>query len=226
METVEAWIRIGYSFWWTDAVAYYTTDGTEPAGSFGTPSGTTSVVTASWVRNEPHTPDNIDWCMATLPGFAAGTTVKYKLSSWHNGGGAEVFANNYGCADGTCDDPGAPQAVFEYTVSGGGGDTLPWPGAGAGAADPNNGYPPVSFWKEEGVVGNNYMNVMIDQNGTVFDIYYPSAGCVQGMGTRWEGYYGGPDSFPNWIYSSGRTDLRGQMNLNQAMAGIRVDGLT
>ena len=217
----DIWICIGYSFYWTDVVIYYTTDGSEPQGSYGTPSGTTSVATASWVRNEPHSPDNIDWCKGQIPGASAGTTIKYKLGSWHSGGGMEVFANNYGCADGTCDDPGAPATTWQYTVAAGGG-TLPWPGAGAGAANPDQGYPPVSLWKEEGVVGNNYMNVMIDQNGTTYDIYYPSAGCVQGMGTKNEGYYDGVDTFPSWLSS----DQRGQMNLNQAMGGIRVDGLT
>ncbi|MBN2446306.1 MAG: hypothetical protein JXO22_06260 [Phycisphaerae bacterium] len=224
-ESVAVWVQIGYSFYWTDVVVYYTTDGSTPQGSFGTPSGTTSVATGGWSHNEPASPTNIDWCVATLPGFAAGTTVKYKISTWHSGGGNEVFANNAGCSDGTCDDPAAPQAVFEYT-GGGGGGTLPWPGKGAPYVDHEVGYPPVSFWKEEGVVGNNYINVMLDQNGTMFDVYYPSAGCVQGMGTRWEGYWGNVDSFPNWIYTGGYTDIRGQMNLNQAMGGLRVDGVT
>ncbi len=99
---------------------------------------------------------------------------------------------------------------------------MAWPGKGWPYADHDVGYPPVSFWKEEGVVGNNYMNVQLDQNGTVYDVYYPSAGCVQGMGTRNEGYYGGPDTFPPWL----TPELRGQMNLNQGMAGLRVDGIT
>jgi hypothetical protein len=69
-----------------------------------------------FVRNEPHSPANIDWWRVRLPA-ACGvlhTTVKYKIGVWHSGGGAEVFANNYGCADGTCDDPNAPAAVFQY----------------------------------------------------------------------------------------------------------------
>ncbi|MGD8450832.1 MAG: dockerin type I domain-containing protein [Phycisphaerae bacterium] len=218
---VDIWVRLGYSFYWTDTVVYYTTDGSTPQGAYGTPTGTTSVVWASWVRNEPHSPDNIDWCLAQIPGAPADTVVKYKVSSWHNGGGAEVFGNNYGCADGTCDNPAAPATVWMYTVAPGGG-TLPWPGAGAGSANPDQGYPPVSLWKEEGVVGNNYMNVMLDQNGTVYDIYYPSAGCANGMGTKNEGYSDGLDTFPGGL----PPECRGQMNLNQAMGGLRVDGLT
>ncbi len=99
---------------------------------------------------------------------------------------------------------------------------LPWPGAGAGQASPQAGYPPVSFWKEEGVVGNNFINSMIDQNGTYFDIYYPGAGGVQGVSTKAEGYVDGLDTFPPNLPA----DRRGQMHLNQMMMGIRVDNLT
>ncbi len=93
-----------------------------------------------------------------------------------------------------------------------------WPGAGAGQPNPGAGYPPVSFWKEEGVVGNNHINVMVDQNGTIYDVQYPGAGGVYGVGTRNEGYNGGFDTFPPF------TSGRGQMHVNQYMAGIRVVG--
>lgn len=97
-----------------------------------------------------------------------------------------------------------------------------WPGAGAGQGSPGAGYPPISFWKEEGVVGNNFINSMLDQNGTWFDIYYPGAGGVQGVGTKAEGYSNGLDTFPPLLPA----DRRGQMHLNQMMMGVRVDGLT
>lgn len=97
-----------------------------------------------------------------------------------------------------------------------------WPGAGAGQSNPGAGYPPVSFWKEEGVVGNNWINSMVDQNGTWFDVYYPGAGGVQGVSTKSEGYVNGLDTFPPLLPA----DRRGQMHLNQMMTGIRVDGLT
>jgi GH15 family glucan-1,4-alpha-glucosidase len=224
---IDVWVRIGYSFYYTDVALYYTIDGSTPAGSFGTPSGTTSVLRSgaaiSFIRNEPHSPNNIDWWKVTLPAncATAGATVKYQISAWHNGGGPEIFANNYGCADGTCDNPAAPATVFQYTVPGGGA-TLPWPGKGAPYADHAVGYPPVSLWKEEGVVGNNYMNVQLDQNGTIYDVYYPSAGCVNGMGTKNEGYVDGLDTFPAGL----PLGSRGQMNMNQAMGGLRVDGVT
>jgi len=219
---VDLWIRVGYSFYYTDVAVYFTTDGSEPQGSRGVPVGTTAVLTSGggqvvFVRNEPHSP-NIDWWRATVPASVQvhPRTVRYKIGIWHSGGGPEVFANNYGCADGVCDDPNAPAVVFEYVVA------LPWPGKGSPHPDHQVGYPPVYFWKEEAVTGNHYMNVQVDQNGTVYDIYYPSAGCVQGMGTRNEGYVDGLDTFPPGLPPG----FRGQMNVNQAMAGLRVDGVT
>lgn len=225
-EAVDLWIRIGFSFYYTNVAIYYTLDGSTPVGSFGVPSGTTSALTSAagqvaFVRNEPSGGGPIDWWKATLPGSLniPGRTVKYKVSAWHSGGGPEIFGNNYGCADGTCDDPGAPHTVFEYTITSSG---VPWPGKGSPYSDFYAGYPPVALWKEEGVVGNNYMNVQLDQNGTVYDIYYPSAGCVRGMGTKNEGYVDGPDTFPPGLPPG----HRGQMNVNQAMGGIRVNGVT
>ncbi len=221
-EAIDVWARIGYSFWYTDVAVYYTTDGSDPAGSRGTPSGTTAVLTSAagqvvFVRNEPHTP-NIDWWKAVLPAStrAHGTTVRYRIGAWHAGGGIEVFANNTGCGDGTCDDPAAPQAIFSYTVR------LAWPGRGYPHASPGEGFPGIHHWKEEAVVGNNYMNVMLDANGTIYDVYFPSAGCVQGVAARNEGYVDGPDTFPPGLPPG----FRGQMHVNQVQAGLRIDGTT
>ena len=89
-QAVDIWIRIGYSFFYNDVAIYYTTDGSEPAGAQGVPSGTATALTfgngnVAFVRNEPNSPDNIDWWKATLPAGVqvAGTTVKYKISAWH-----------------------------------------------------------------------------------------------------------------------------------------------
>jgi hypothetical protein len=214
-EMIDIWARVGYSFWWDNAAVYYTTDGTEPAGTRGT--ATNGATTAmSFVRNEPASPNSIDWLKATLPAQPFETTVKYKVGVWHSGGGIEVFANNTGCGDSVCDITPPLQIVFQYTV------LLPWPGRGYPNADPNAGFPGIHFWKEEGVVGNNYINMMIDRNGTVYDIYYPSAGCVQGVGTRNEGYVDGNDTFPPGL----PLGYRGQMHVKQAQAGLRIDGVT
>lgn len=222
-EAIDVWIEIGYSFYYDNVALYYTSDGTEPQGSYGVPqTGATQVLKSVsggviFVRNEPHSP-NIDWWRARIPDAAPlrqyGATVRYRISAWNSGGGLEVFANNTGCADGVCDSPSGAPLTFSYTVK------LAWPGRGVPNSSPNEGYPNTSFWKEEAVAGNNWMNVMLDQNGAIYDVYYPSAGCVQGMGTRNEGYADGLDTFPPF------TSGRGQMNMNIGTLGIRVDGST
>lgn len=220
-EPIDVWIRIGYSFFYDDVAIYYTTDGTSPGGAFGVPSGTSQVVTfsgggLSFVRNEATPGGTADWWRGTLPVDTReyAEEIRYVCSAWNSGGGLEVFANSDGCADDDCDT--LDTTIFSYT------NLLAWPGKGSPHADHAIGYPAVHFWKEEGVVGNNDINVMIDQNGSVYDIYYPSAGCVQGMGTKNEGYADGPDTFPPLLPA----DARGQMNVNQLMPGIRFNDRT
>lgn len=223
-EVIDLWVKIGYSFYYSDVAVYYTIDGSDPQGSKGIPgNGSTFALRSSmgqvnFVRNEPHSPNNIDWWKATLPVTTRtyNNTVKYKIGAWNASGGFEVFANNSGCADGTCDNPAAPAAVFSYTVK------LAWPGKGSPNPSPGAGYPNIHFWKEEAVVGNNWMNVQLDQNGSIYDIYYPSVGCVQGVATKNEGYVDGLDTFPPGLPLGNR----GQMHMNMGTAGIRVDGVT
>lgn len=211
-ESVVIWAKLGPSFSYDRVAVYYTIDGTSPTGSLGVGTGTTQVVgfpgTMQFVRNEPRSGGgNDDWWKVTLPVSTRtyGQTIKYKISAWTAGENIERFSTYPGTAG-------------EYSYI----NKLAWPGAGAGSGSPNAGYPGVNFWKEEGVTGNGFMNVMLDQNGTVFDLYYPGAGAVNGVGTRNEGYSGGNDTFPPGL----PLDHRGQMHVNQIMAGIRVDGLT
>ena len=211
-ETVDIYFKTGPSFTYDSVAIYYTTDGSTPTGSKGMPNGSTMVllsygpdIKVNFLYNEPGASGNDDWWHATMPYFTKEyqLRVRYKIGVWQSGGaGFEKFAG-----DG---------AVYEWT------NKLAWPGAGAGQTSPNEGYPPVSFWKEEGVVGNNYMNVMVDMNGTVYDVYYPSAGCVQGISTKNEGYVDGLDTFPAGL----PLGSRGQMHMNQGMAGLRIDGTT
>lgn len=222
-EPVTIWTKIGYSFFYNRVAIYYTTDGSTPSGAKGVPSGTTQVLLSSagqvnFVRNEGSPQGNMDWWRGTLPAGtrAYGTQIRYRIGAWDTGGGPEVFANNYGCADGVCDNPAGTPLTYGYTT------LIAWPGAGAGQPNPQVGYPPIHFWKEEAVVGNNFMNVMIDQNGTIYDYQYPSAGAIQGVSTKNEGYVGGIDTFPPGLPAGNR----GQMNFNQLQAGIRVDGVT
>ncbi len=212
-DTITLWAKIGYSFYYTDVAVYYTTDGTTPAGSRGVGTGTTQVLRSSnggvtFVRNQPASPANIDWWKATLPAAAQtyGATIKYQIGAWYAGTntGPEVFAaqNN--------------STTYTYTV------LLAWPGSGSPNANYAAGYPNVHFWKEEAVAGNGYLNAQIDQNGSLYDLYFPSAGCIEGMGTKNEGYYGGLDTFPPSLMAG----QRGQMNINQGMAGIQIAGKT
>jgi len=212
-ETVRAYAKMGPSFSYTSVAVYYTTDGSTPNGTKGVGQVGTLVllsygpdIKVNFLYNEPLVGGTDDWWEVLFPLFATeyGTTIKYKIGAWDNNAPAtpEVFANG--------------GQVYTWT------NKLAWPGAGAPHANPSAGYPPYYSWKEEGVVGNNYINVQLDQNGAVYDIYFPSAGCVRGMGTKNEGYVNGLDTFPPLLPAG----ARGQMNLNQAFGGVRVNGTT
>lgn len=221
---VLAWARIGYSFFYTDVAVYYTTDGSDPQGSLGVPGNASTQVLRSsagevtFVRNESTPGGQTDWWKAAFPPHtrAYQQTVRYTISAWHSGGGIEVFSNNTGCSDNVCDDPAAPRTIHWFT------NKLAWPGQGSAFVNHAVGYPPVWTWKEEAVVGNNNINVQLDQNGSYYDVYWPSAGNVQGVSTKNEGYSDGNDTFPPGL----PTGFRGQMHLNQAFLGLRVDGRT
>lgn len=206
-DTLNLWIKIGPSFSYDNVAVYYTTNGDVPNGAQGIGFGTTTVLrntggfpTIFFEYNE----GGDDWWRVNFPIAALnyGSNIRYKLGAWQNGDVGEVFADSGN--------------VFDFDVK------LAWPGAGAGTGNPHAGFPPVAHYLEEGVVGNNYMNVMLDVNGTVYDVYYPSAGCVQGISTKNEGYVGGPDTFPPLL----PLGSRGQMHMNQGMAGIRHNGVT
>jgi hypothetical protein len=207
-EAVDLFFRVSFQFTYDRVAVYYTTDGSEPTGSFGTPGGTTQVLrndvgNVFFVRNE-NSGGTRDWWKATLPASTRqyAQNIKYKVSAWKPFVGGEVFANG--------------GLTFSFT------NKLAWPGAGAGSANPGAGYPGVSFWKEEAIFGNTYTAGMIDQNGTVYDFHFPTVGGVGGVGTRNEGYVDGIDTFPPGL----PLGWRGQMHVNQAMPGIRADGLT
>jgi len=209
---VQLWIKIGPSFSYDNIAIYYTTDGSSPSGGFGVPSGSSTALVnfgpgpaLTFVRNEPGQNGNDDWWVATLPAATRryAQTIRYRIGVWTAGQpDPEVFAT----------DPGDGDTTYAFT------NKLAWPGAGSGEPNPSEGYPPAHFWKEEAVAGNNYINVMIDQNGSVYDVYYPSVGAVQGVSTKNEGYYdGGQDQFPPGL----QPFQRGQMHLNHATVGLR-----
>ena len=208
-DPVNLWIKTGPSFSYDAVAVYYTLDGTPPAGTQGNPGNpSTQVLTSGagqvqFVRNEPGTSGNDDWWVAELPASARayGVTVRYLVSAY-GPGGAEVYAT----------DPSDGDNTYAFT------NLIAWPGAGSNDPSPSEGYPPIHFWKEEAVAGNGSITTMLDQNGSIYDVYYPSAGAVRGVSTRNEGYFDGyHDQFPPSL----APDQSGQMHLHQGFVGVR-----
>lgn len=77
------WVKVGYQFQIDKCFIYYTTDGTNPEGSFGAGKGTTQVVEAVFVDHDGPT-NNIDWWKGTIPGVASGQ-VRYKIALFKGG---------------------------------------------------------------------------------------------------------------------------------------------
>ena len=120
-ETYSLHYKVEFQFFTNQARVYYTTDGTTPTGSFGTPFGTTQVATASYTctySDQTQGCQIVDVISASIPAQAAGTTVKYIVGAWHSGGGPEVFGNSgtctgcFSCTDSTT----GCTTVFEYNV--------------------------------------------------------------------------------------------------------------
>lgn len=136
--------KVEYQFFTNAARIYYTTDGSTPTGNMGVPTGTTQVATASFTCTYSDTSQGcqiVDVVSGSIPAQPAGTTVKYILSAYHTGGGAEVFANSgtcsacFSCTSGTsgCATvfvynvlalPSAPLIISEFRLRGPGADGL------------------------------------------------------------------------------------------------------
>lgn len=95
-------------------------------------------------------------------------------------------------------------------------NVIPWPGVGYPSDPAEN----IHHWKEEAVVGNGHFTVMLDQNGTLYDIYFPTVGQQSGGATANEGYRG-PQAWPPDCAGLSR-QANGQMNLIAAMGGIAL----
>jgi hypothetical protein len=117
-QTMTIGFKSEFQYYTNQAWLYYTNDGSTPSGAFGTGSGTTQVVAASFVGTFGGA-GTVDICTATIPAQAAGKTVKYIVSSWNNGGGDEIFANGPGspCSGcGAVTNNSGLATVFSYTV--------------------------------------------------------------------------------------------------------------
>lgn len=84
-DSVEVWVKVGYQFQVNSCYVYYTTDGSNPEGSFGVGKGATQVVSGSWVNHDSAQGD-IDWWKVTLPAQANGAQVRYKVALFNGGG--------------------------------------------------------------------------------------------------------------------------------------------
>ena len=83
-QSVDIWAKVGYQFQINTGFIYYTTDGSNPEGAFGTGKGTTQVVQAHFV-NHDSAQTNIDWWRGTIPGQTTGTQVRYKIGLFYGG---------------------------------------------------------------------------------------------------------------------------------------------
>src|SRR5437762_4947070 len=107
--------KVEYQFYTDSLRVYYTTDGSAPSGTKGTPSGTTQVATGSYLCTFA-SGGTVDICGATIPAQPAGTIVKYIIGAWHSGGGDEVFANSGPCCPPYASDS-SQATLFQYTVA-------------------------------------------------------------------------------------------------------------
>ncbi|MEP4076606.1 alpha-amylase family glycosyl hydrolase [Haloferula sp.] len=124
-DDVEFWAKVGYigdindqSTRWADAGrVYYTTDGTEPGGSLGSPTGTTQVANFSYSHPEQNEIDQGSvtggrgmWWSASVPdlllGKPLGTTFRYRLGFWNTDTNEEKFADH---------NAGTNDQIFSFT---------------------------------------------------------------------------------------------------------------
>ncbi len=92
-DNIDIEFAIDYQNFTNRARIYYTTDGTNPSGSYGIPSGTTKVITANYFCSYNNGVGMIDVVKGTIPAQPTGTLIKYIVSAWHSSGGLEIFGS-------------------------------------------------------------------------------------------------------------------------------------
>jgi hypothetical protein len=131
-ETYTLHFKIEFQFFTNQVRVYYTTDGTQPCGSFGvvgnvtqpnnTPCGasnTTQVSVASYTctySDQTQSCQVVEVATGTIPPQLAGTTVRYIVSAWHSGGGSEVFGNSGTCGGCFSATNSSDATNFQYNV--------------------------------------------------------------------------------------------------------------
>ena len=83
-QSVDIWVKVGYSLQINTCYIYYTTDGSNPEGAFGIGQGTTQVVPAFFVSRDSAT-NYIDWWKGTIPAQPVNTQVRYKVALFDGG---------------------------------------------------------------------------------------------------------------------------------------------
>jgi len=83
-QAVDIWVKSGNQFQVDKCFIYYTTDGSNPEGSFGAGKGGTQVVEAFWRAADAAAATN-DWWRGTIPAAGAGTQVRYKVALFKGG---------------------------------------------------------------------------------------------------------------------------------------------
>jgi hypothetical protein len=80
-QPVQIWFRAGFQFQINKACVYYTTDDTDPEGSFGRGAGSTKVVPADFGGDDTQD-GTVDWWWAEIPGAdnGPGARIRYKVA--------------------------------------------------------------------------------------------------------------------------------------------------
>lgn len=94
---------------------YYTTDGSNPSGLRGVPSGTTSLINCHINCSVSSGSGQAFICSGTLPPQPSGTVMKYLVSAWNSSSGDEIFGNSNSVTS------SANATIFSFNVQG----TLP-----------------------------------------------------------------------------------------------------
>jgi len=84
-QAVDVWVKVGYQLQINQCSIYYTTDGSNPQGSYGLGAGTTRTAAGTWMAHDQTAP-SIDWWKVTIPASAntSGATVRYIVGLFDN----------------------------------------------------------------------------------------------------------------------------------------------
>jgi hypothetical protein len=100
--TVQFWTKAGYigkdgtSNWVTNGALYYTTDGTNPAGSLGVAGNANTTVVSlglDHIEGDPSPAGNATWWIGTASNLPTFTAIRYKIGLWNSSNNEEKSAD-------------------------------------------------------------------------------------------------------------------------------------